>query len=305
MSKRAERGSTPSVLRQNYGPPPHEKGPRVFLDYDQIELDAAYKQLVYAPNGHQIIDRYLALSDWTRSRLGEPERLAYGTGEIEKLDLYRTKRPKAPVLVFIHGGGWRSHVARDFAFPAETFVAAGAHFVAPDFAWVQDVGGRLMPLAEQVRHAVAWIHRNAASFDGDPGRIYVAGQSSGGHLAGVVLTTDWPREFGLPRDVVKGGTCISGMYDLKPVRLSARSLYVNIDDDAEEALSAHRHIDQLHAPVIIAYGSYETPEFQRQACDFAAAIRASGKPVRLLCGEHYNHFEFAETLANPLVRWQP
>ena len=76
-----------------------------------------------------------------------------------------------------------------------------------------------MPMAEQVRRAVAWVRRNAQSFGGDPERIYVSGHSSGGHLAGVVLTTDWRKDFDLPADTVKGGLCCSGMFDLKPVRL--------------------------------------------------------------------------------------
>jgi arylformamidase len=128
------------------------------------------------------------------------------------------------------------------------------------------------------------------------------GQSSGAHLASVLLTTDWNGRFGLPADLIKSGTCISGMYDLKPVRLSARSSYVSFDDETEEALSAVRHIGMLRAPIIIAYGSLETPEFQRQARDFASAIMNAGKKVKLLVGEHYNHFEYIETLMNP---WSP
>ena len=169
----------------------------------------------------------------------------------------------------------------------------------PDFVWVQDVGGSLMPMAEQVRRAVAWVHRNAKSFGGDPNRIYVSGHSSGGHLAGVILTTDWPKDYTLPFDIVKGGLCCSGIFDLKPVRLSARSSYVKFTDEMEEALSPQRHLDKLHAPVIVAYGTLETPEFQRQSRDFAAAVKAAGKPVQLLVGEGYNHFEIRETLANP------
>ncbi len=176
---------------------------------------------------------------------------------------------------------------------------AGAHFVVPDFAWVQDVGGSLMPMAAQVRRAVAWVHRHARSFGGDPNRIYVSGHSSGAHLAGVILTTDWPKEFNLPADTVKGGLCCSGMFDLKPVRLSARSAYIKFTDEMEQALSPQRHLDQLHAPVIVAYGALETPEFQRQSRDFAAAVKAAGKPVQLLVGEGYNHFEIIETLGNP------
>jgi arylformamidase len=89
------------------------------------------------------------------------------------------------------------------------------------------------------------------------------------------------------------------MYDLKPVRLSKRSKYVKFTDEMEEALSAQRHIDKLNTPLILAHGTCETPEFQRQTRDFYAAVKAAGKPVELLVGEGYNHFEMLETLANP------
>ena len=176
---------------------------------------------------------------------------------------------------------------------------AGAHFVVPDFAAVQDVGGSLLPMAEQVRRAVAWVRRNAYRFGGDPERIFVSGHSSGAHLAAVVLTTDWLKEFDLPADTVKGGLCCSGMYDLEPVRLSARNAYVAFTDEMEQALSPQRHLDTLTAPLILAYGTLESPEFQRQGRDFAATLRAAGKPVELLVADGYNHFEIIETLTSP------
>ena len=274
------------------------KGPRVWLDLDQAELDAAYDQRVYAPNLAQLVKRYDTNSEAVRARLGPPRRYAYGAAPIEGLDVYTTKRANAPINVYIHGGAWRGGLAKSYAFPAELFVHAGAHYVVPDFSWVQDVGGSLMPIADQVRRAVAWVGKNAQSFGGDPNRIYVSGHSSGGHLAGVILTTDW-RQYGVPADTVKGGLCCSGMFDLKPVRLSARSSYVRFTDEMEQALSPQRHLDRLTAPVIIAHGTLETPEFQRQSRDFAAAVRAAGKPAELLVAEGYNHFEIIETLANP------
>jgi arylformamidase len=164
---------------------------------------------------------------------------------------------------------------------------------------VQDVGGSLMVLADQVGRAIACVYRNAVHFGIDPTRLYVGGQSSGGHLAAVALTTDWPRDFGLPADIIKGGMCISGMYDLTPVRLSARNSYVAFDDATVAPLSPIQHLDRLRAPMIVAYGTCETPEFQRQNREFAAAVETAGKKVRLLVGEHYNHFELPETLGNP------
>ncbi len=293
------KSQTEAAQRPASGQATGVKGPRVWMDMDQAELDAAYDQSVYAPNREQILQRYATNSEGARARLGAPRRCAYGAAPSEGLDVYVTARPDAPINIFIHGGRWCAGLARDHAFAAELFVHAGAHFVVPDFAWVQDVGGSLMPMAEQVCRAVAWVHRNARGFGGDPNRIYVSGHSSGAHLAGVILTTDWPKEFNLPADTVKGGLCCSGMFDLKPVRLSARSAYIKFTDEMEQALSPQRHLDQLHAPVIVAYGALETPEFQRQSRDFAAAVKAAGKPVQLLVGEGYNHFEIIETLGNP------
>ena len=276
-----------------------EKGPPVFLDYDQAALDAAYDQAAYAPNREQLIERRIGASASVRGRIGEPERIAYGTAEIERLDIYRARHDAAPVFVFIHGGAWHSGRSKDFAGPAEMFLAAGAHYVVPDFAWVQDVGGSLMVLADQVRRAIAWVFQNIARFGGDPNRLYLGGQSSGAHLAAVALTTDWRRDFGLPTDTIKGGVCISGMYELTPVRLSARSRYVAFDNATVAELSPIRHLERLQAPLVVAYGTCETPEFQRQNREFAAAVEAAGKPVRLVVGEHYNHFELPETLGNP------
>jgi arylformamidase len=288
-----------SALAQTPQQTPRGKGPLVWLNMDQKELDDAYDQSVWAPNQRHISKRRDLTNERTLARIGPPERVAYGPTEIEKLDVYKTKRANAPIQVFIHGGAWRSGSARGSASYAETFINAGAHYVALDFVAVQNAGGSLMTVADQVRRAVAWVYKNAASFGGDPNRLYISGHSSGGHLACVVLVTDWRKEFGLPADTVKAGLCSSGMYDLKPVRLSARSNYVKFDDATEQALSSQRHIDKLNAPVIVSHGTLESPEFQRQARDFAAAVKAAGKPVQLIVGEGFNHFEIPETLGNP------
>ena len=98
---------------------------------------------------------------------------------------------------------------------------------------------------------------------------------------------------------MKGALLSSGMYDLEPVRLSKRGAYVKFTDEMEEKLSAQRQLDRINCPVVLAHGTYETPEFQRQTREFAAALKAAGKDVRLIVGEGYNHFEIPETMANP------
>src|SRR5687767_8690621 len=275
------------------------KGPRVFLDYDQQELDDAYDQAAYAPNRDELVARLQQASKLARERLGAPLREAYGPAPIEQLDIYRTRDAGAPVAVFIHGGAWQRGTAVEHAYAAEMFVRSGAHFVVPDFDRVQDAGKSLFTMVDQVRRAVAWVYRNAGSFGGDPRRVYVVGHSSGSHLGACVAITDWASDFGLPPDTVKGYTLQSGMYDLRGPRLSKRSAYVPFTDELEEALSPQRHLDRIAAPVVLIYGSLESPEFQRQSRDFAAALRGAGKPVELIFADGCNHFEVAGTLADP------
>ena len=295
----AARAQTSDPVPCHLGPPPHEKGPRVWMDMDQIDIDAAYDQRFYAPMGYQITRRIASVSDAVRARLGEPLRLSYGPSEIEKLDVYRARKPNAPIFIFIHGGSWLDGTARNHGYPAEMFVNAGANFIAIDFIQIKEAGGDLRVMAGQVRNATAWVYKNAASFGADASRLYIGGRSSGAHLTGVALVTDWAKDYGVPADIVKGGVCSSGMYDLKPVRISKRSSFIEFTDEMEDAMSSQRHLDQLRAPVVVTYGTNETPEFQRQNRDFAAAVKAAGKSVELIEAPNYNHFEMGESFGNP------
>ena len=291
--------SEPAAAQRCMGPPPpHVKGPAVWLDLDQQELDDAYDQDVYAFNSRNIAERMRANNEKALAVIGAPERVAYGPTEIEKLDIYKAKRPNAPIMIFIHGGSWRSGRSADFALYAEMFVKAGSHFVAVDFNNVIETNGDLFPMVDQCRSAVAFMYRNAAGFGGNAEQMFLCSRSSGSHLAGCVLITDWPQQ-GLPRDLLKGAVLGSGMYDLKAVRLSKRGNYVKFTDEMEQALSPQRHIANIHTPIVLAHGTLETPEFQRQTRDFAAALQAAGKPVQLIVGKGYNHYEIGESIGHP------
>ena len=165
-------------------PATRAKGPLVWLDMDQKDLDDSYTQSVYAPNMQTILERCTRNGELVRERIGAPKRFAYGPTAIEGIDVFPAKTPNAPTHVHVHGGAWRAQLARDSHYPAEMFVNAGANFVVPDFNNVIEVGGDLMAMANQVRRAVVWAYKNVRSYGGDPDRFYISGHSSGGHWVG-------------------------------------------------------------------------------------------------------------------------
>ena len=277
---------------------PRTKGPAVFRDLDQLDIDEGYDNDVYAFNSKTINERRVFNNRIALSVIGKPERVKYGEAEIERVDIYKAKQPNAPVMIFIHGGSWRGGRAEQFTVYAEPFVKAGANFVVVDFTNVGETDGDIFPMVDQVRRAVAWTYRNAKSFGGNADALYLISRSSGSHLASCVLITEWEKQ-GLPRNILKGAVMGSGMYDLAPVRLSKRSSFVKFTDAMVQDLSAMRHIDKIHTPVVIGVGALETPEFQRQAREFAAALKAAGKPAELIVAPGYNHYETGETIGQP------
>jgi arylformamidase len=270
---------------------------KVWLNMDQAELDAAYTQRNWAPNQAEVLARYKSASEKFRSSRKPPLRLKYGPSDIQALDIWPPDKPNGKILIFIHGGAWSGGSAAEYSFLASPFLDRGVIVVIPDFTTVQDVNGSLEPMAAQVRNAIAFIFRTARSLGANPKQIYVAGHSSGAHLAAIALTTDWS-SLDIKGNPLKGGILCGGIYDLKPVRLSSRSQYIKFTDGMEESMSPQRNLKELSAPVTLAYGLKESPEFKRQAIDFADAMRKAKKKVEVITVD-LNHFEILETLANP------
>ena len=278
---------------------------KVFLDYTQQELDDAFEQTLWAPNFETLRDDNKARCAGLRGRLPHFER-SYGQSADETLEILPASRANAPILLFVHGGRWRPQPDNAFIYFAETVVAAGAHFVAVRFSTLDPPKAptRMPDMVAQLRRAVTWLAENAQSFGGDPSRLHVIGHSSGAHLTSVLLTTDWQRS-GVPPNVLKSGTCVSGMYELRPVLLSARSAYVKLSAEEEDEFSAIRHLDRVRCPILVAYGDKESPEFRRQGREFAAALRARRLPSEELVLPGLNHFEGIRSMMDgqsPLAR---
>jgi arylformamidase len=252
---------------------------KVFLDYDQKALDEQYEQRTWVPHADEIINRFGVASDAVRTRIGEPRTERYGPSAIETLDIYGQSEK---ALVFVHGGAWKRQSKRGNAFAAETMVQAGAAYVALDFALLPSV--TLPEMVAQVCRGVDWVRRHLSS------EVVLCGHSSGSHLAACALTRT---------DSVKQALLVSGIYDLLPVRLSARNGYVRLDEKLEDEYSAIRHADRIGCPVTLAWAEHEAAEFARQSREFSSALKLAGKLTQAMVGKGLNHFEMIETLADP------
>jgi arylformamidase len=184
---------------------------------DPAWLDVQYNNRARIPEHPQIFARWAETSKLARERLKCTLDIRYGEQPGETLDVFPAAEPGAPVLVFIHGGYWRSLDKADHSFLAPAFVDAGATVVVPNYALCPAV--TIETIALQMTRALAWVWRNPGVHSGDPNRIAVAGHSAGGHLAAMMLSCRW-KDVGedLPPKLVPGALSISGLYDLEPIR---------------------------------------------------------------------------------------
>ena len=270
---------------------------KVWLDYTQEELDYNYNQATLVPNREHYLVHANAESERVRAKLECRLDISYGPSEDQVLDVFPAAGRDTPVVVYIHGGAWTRMHKDANSHPAESFVAAGVSFVSVHFGLVPHV-----TLDVQVAHnraAVEWAWRNCRDFGADPDRFYVAGHSSGGHNVGMMITTDWARDHGLPGDMIKGALACSGIYDLEAPRRSARNEYLKLDDAAVERLSPIRHLPDRGCPLIVGYGGGEHEEFRRQSREFAAAWRARGFACQEFDLPGLNHFDMGQQFNNP------
>jgi arylformamidase len=188
--------------------------------HDPAWLDAQYNNRARVPDHPAVLERWAQASALARRESQPQLDVAYGSGAGEKLDIFPPGQPVAggaPVLVFIHGGYWRSLDKAEHAFVAPAFNAQGALVVLPNYALCPAVS--IEHIALQMAAMLAWVWRNVARYGGDPSRIALVGHSAGGHLATMLLCCRWKDVAAdLPAQPVSGALSISGLYDLEPLR---------------------------------------------------------------------------------------
>ena len=272
--------------------------------YSAAEFERQFDPRAIIENVDAVLARRERLSEEARERLVYRLGVAYGERPRETLDIYPAARAPgaqngAPVLVFVHGGYWRSGSARANGFIAEPFVAAGACVMAVNYDLCPAVG--LAEIVAQVGRALAWIAGHAGEYGGDPGRLHLLGHSAGAHLAAMALADDGAN---VPIEAIKSASLISGIYDLEPVLSIFVNAEIGLRREDVEPLSPLLHAPAGEAPMFIAVGLGESPEWIRQSRLYAEFCHGAGKPVTHMEVEDVDHFSIMLEMrrpANPLT----
>ncbi len=270
-------------------------------NFEPSWLDSMYNNRALVPDHATHFGQWAEASEDARAAHPNHLDIAYGESAMEKLDVFPAAKKGAPVVVFIHGGYWRSLDKSDHSFIAPAFVNQGACVVIPNYTLCP--AATVPQIVMQMVKALAWTYRNARKYGGDPNRITVMGHSAGGHLAAMLLACAWPvYAKGLPADLVKNALSISGLYDLEPImhtpflkdalRLTPEQVLLS-----SPAWMPRPRQGKLYAIV----GADESAEFLRHNTMIQSAWGKKTVPVcEAVTGR--NHFSVLEDLTAPWTR---
>jgi arylformamidase len=266
-------------------------------DATSAYYDGQYNARAMIPNHAEIFLRWKTRSQQARAQLPCHLDIPYGASAAETFDIFPAAGKSEALLVFIHGGYWRSLDKSDFSFLAHEFGRRGVTLAVPNYGLCPKVG--IEDIVKQNLLAIAWLWHYGARYGVNPGRLYVAGNSAGGHLTAMMLAARWNTYMPeLPYNLIKGGLAISGIYDLEPL---VHAPFVNRDLKLDQAqarrLSPVAIPPATTAPLYTAVGGDESDEFKRQNALIARAWRYAFAGDIPMPGR--NHLTIVEELANP------
>lgn len=275
----------------------------------QEEIDQEYNPRFIVENTDELIKSYFTESQRVIREYSNRSAVAYGPTLSETLDIFPAEKLCSPIHIFFHGGYWHSLTSRDFAFVAEGLVRNGITAVLVNYALCPSVS--IDEIVRQSRAAAAWTYRNAEDFGGNPEQITVSGHSAGGHLTGMLLSTDWEKNYGLPPNLIKGFLPVSGLFDLKPFPFSW--LQPKLLLTSEQVLrNSPVFLKPVYSPhVMVAVGADESHEFQRQSKNYTIFLQKHGVPAEYLSMPGKNHFNIIHDflgdgglLCKKIIEWK-
>ncbi|MHA4845067.1 alpha/beta hydrolase [Flavitalea antarctica] len=264
----------------------------IYKKYDQVALDRQYNNRLHVPEFATYLAKWESLSNQTEKEGPAMKNIAYGKLPREQLDIYPSSQPFSKTLVFIHGGYWHKLDKGSFQFIAKALGPYGVTTVLINYPLAPSVS--IDQISASCREAVQWLFKNISAYNGDPGELYIAGHSAGGHLAAMLLATDWS-DFNLPSDVIKGVVALSGLYNLIPIRLSDINLVLNMDTETAIRNSPVQLLPRSQCPLVIVVGSNETDEFLDQSRELYKSWKER-IPVEMLVMQGPNHYSIVETM---------
>ena len=275
----------------------------------QEEIDQEYNPRFIVENSDELIQSYFTESQRVLREYSNRSAVAYGPTPSETLDIFPAEKLCSPIHIFFHGGYWHSLMSRDFAFVAEGLVRNGITAVLVNYALCPSVN--IDEIVRQSRAEAAWTYHNAEDFGGNPERISVSGHSAGGHLTGMLLSTDWEKNYGLPPNLIKGFFPVSGLFYLKPFPFSW--LQPKLLLTSEQVLrNSPVFLKPVYTPhVMVAVGADESHEFQRQSENYTIFLQKHGVPAEYLSMPGKNHFNIIHDflgdggpLCKKIIEWK-
>jgi arylformamidase len=268
-----------------------------YKGFPKDELEFQYNPRVSVPEYPQLAKKRAAAARTVRETAKSWLNVPYGTSPRALLDIYAADKPGGPVLVYIHGGYWRSGSKEDNCNFVPVFTSRGATVVLVEYDLCPEV--TISDIVRQTRSAIAWVYRNIVRYSGDPSRIYISGHSAGGHLTAMALAHDWEKEK-LPRDFIKGAVATSGVYDVEMVMQISVQEQVRLTPEVAGENSPFIHPPRPVCPLIIAVGGAEPAGWQQMSQDFFNLCRDHGVSCKYLIVPGANHYTMSEHLADPI-----
>jgi len=267
----------------------------IYKGFRQDELEYQYNPRESVPEYPALAKKRAEASRKGRSTLKSWLNVLYGNSPREILDIYPADRPEGPVLVYIHGGYWRSGSKDENCNFAPTFVERGATVVLVEYDLCPSV--TVTDIVRQTRASIAWVHRNIIRYGGNPSKLYVSGHSAGGHLTAMALAHDWEKE-GLPRNLIKGAVATSGVYDLDMVMQISVNEQVRMTPEIARENSPFLHPPVATCPVVVAVGGAEPNGWQQMSEDYFKLCQERGLECEYLVVPGANHYTMSEHLAD-------